>query len=125
MNELLCHLVGDYVLQSHWMATEKTRSTVPAVVHGVFYTLPFVLLTQSILSLLIISFSHALIDRFRVARYVCWFKNHAAPRSEWEPWRECRSTGYNEIIPSWLSTWLMIIVDNILHLIINHLVLMG
>lgn len=47
MNELLCHLVGDYILQSDWMATKKTESSWPAIVHAVTYTLLFLFLTQS------------------------------------------------------------------------------
>jgi hypothetical protein len=33
---LLCHLLGDYVLQSHIMATRKTSSWLWALVHAAF-----------------------------------------------------------------------------------------
>ncbi len=31
---LLAHLVGDYLIQSDWMATEKVKRWWPAIVHG-------------------------------------------------------------------------------------------
>ena len=41
MTELLCHLVGDYVLQNHAMASLKTKSSFWAAIHALLYTLPF------------------------------------------------------------------------------------
>jgi hypothetical protein len=41
MEQLLLHLVGDYIFQSHWMATEKTRHSYPALYHAIIYSLPF------------------------------------------------------------------------------------
>lgn len=67
---VLAHLVGDYVIQSHWMATEKTKHWLPAIVHGVTYTLPHALITQSPLALVVIGGTHIIIDRFRLARHV-------------------------------------------------------
>ncbi len=116
---LLAHLVGDYLLQSDWMALEKTQMWLPAVAHAVTYTLPYVLVTQSVAALAVIASTHAVIDRYRLARHVCWAKNFLAPRSYWYPWRECRGTGYHESRPPWLAVWLMIVADNTLHLLIN------
>jgi hypothetical protein len=45
---LLAHLAGDYLLQSDWMATQKVRRWWPAVVHGLTYLLPFLLITRSL-----------------------------------------------------------------------------
>lgn len=81
---LLCHLVGDYLLQSDWMASTKTSRMWPAFVHAVVYTIPFALvLTQSHTALAIIAGTHFIIDHWRLARYVCWLKNRLAPR--WSP----------------------------------------
>ena len=44
----LAHMVGDYVIQSDWMASEKTKRWWPAIAHGVSYGVPFVLVTQSV-----------------------------------------------------------------------------
>ena len=32
-DQLLCHAVGDYVLQSDWMANTKTKRSVACLVH--------------------------------------------------------------------------------------------
>ena len=123
MQEILAHLVGDYILQSDWMAQEKTRSTLAAASHAVVYGLPFIALGPSAAALLIIIASHLVIDRMRLARYVVFGKNFLAPRSQWPRWERCRSTGYDEGRPAWLAVWLLIIADNTIHLLINHLAL--
>jgi hypothetical protein len=35
------------------------------------------------------------------------------------PFWACRATGYPPNSPIWLSTWLLIIADNVLHLTVN------
>jgi hypothetical protein len=121
-SQLICHLIGDYILQSHWMASDKTKSHLPAAVHATVYTSVFLFLTFSIPALLVIGVTHFFIDRFRLARYVCWYKNYIAPRSAW-PQGQITATGYADSVPVWLSTWLLIITDNAMHLIINGLAL--
>jgi hypothetical protein len=76
---LLCHLIGDYLLQSDWMATEKTKKSTAALAHVLTYGLPFLLLTHSISALFVIVGTHFIIDRWRLARYVVWAKNYIAP----------------------------------------------
>jgi len=116
---LLAHLVGDYVLQSDWMANEKTKRWFPAWAHAVTYGLPFLLVTQSPLALAVIVVTHAVIDHYRLARHLVWVKNFLAPRSYWHPWAECSGTGYHQDRPPWMTVWLMIIADNTAHLLIN------
>jgi len=116
---LLAHLVGDYLLQSHWMATEKTKRWWPAIAHAVTYGLPFLFITRSPLALAVIVGTHAVIDRYRLARHLCWGKNLLAPRGFNPPWRDCKATGYPPDTPPWLAVWLMILCDNILHVLIN------
>lgn len=116
---VLAHLVGDYLLQTHWMATQKTQRWLPAILHGLTYTLPYALVTQSLLALAVIAGTHIVIDRFRLARHVIWLKNLVAPAGHRHPWRECSATGYHQSVPVWLATWLLIIADNTLHLLIN------
>ena len=41
-DQLVAHVVGDYVLQSDWMATRKTLHWTPALVHAVLYSVPTV-----------------------------------------------------------------------------------
>ena len=128
-DQVLCHLIGDYVLQTDHMATEKTKSLPIAVLHALSYTIPFVVmfllmgvpLVRQGCALVVILGSHALIDRFRVARYICWAKNLFSPKEYRFPWAECVGTGYHKDRPAWLAVWLMIITDNTLHLLINAL----
>ena len=44
-DQLVAHAVGDYILQSDWMANEKTKRSLAAAVHALTYALPFLLLT--------------------------------------------------------------------------------
>lgn len=172
-NQLLCHFIGDYLLQSHWMATEKTKRSMAALVHVLTYGLPFLFLRPSWLALFVIVSTHFVIDRWRLARYVVWAKNWIGPwwtnhrcsflvpvygdmRLAWPDgyrcgrrtfgdsgycpehnrgcglaplprinpsWDKCRATGYSPETPVWLATWLLIIVDNIMHVVINGLAL--
>jgi hypothetical protein len=113
---ILAHLVGDYVLQSHWMATEKVRRWWPAVVHAVTYGLPYLVVTRSFMALAVIVGTHAVIDRYRLAKYVVWARNQIGPRSARPP---MTSTGFPEDTPAWLAVWLLIFADNTMHLLIN------
>lgn len=113
---LLAHLVGDYLLQTHWMATEKLTRWWPAILHGLTYTVPYLFVTQSPLALFIICSTHIVIDRYRLARHVVWLKNQFAPKA-FRPGHT--ATGYPEKTPEWLAVWLMIISDNAIHLLIN------
>lgn len=113
---ILAHLVGDYLLQSHWMAVEKTKRWWPAIAHGLTYTLPYILVTQSVAALLVIAGTHVVIDRYRLAKHVVWLKNLLAPKEYRSP---RTATGYPTDTAPWMSVWLMIIADNTLHLLIN------
>ena len=122
--QLICHLYGDYILQSSWMANNKTKRWLPAIVHSCVYFLPFLLVIHpSFPATLVMVGTHVVIDRFRLARYVTYMGHFLAPPSEWKPWSECSGTGYHKDTPPFLATWLMIIVDNTIHLTINALAL--
>ncbi len=114
---ILAHLAGDYLLQTHHQAVTKTKRWLPAITHGVTYTLPYALVTQSASALAVIGGSHIVIDRFRLARYVVWLKNLAAPAEYRAPLSS--PTGYPADTPPWLAFWLLIIADNTIHLGIN------
>lgn len=116
-DQIIAHFVGDYILQSDWMVREKGRRWLAALIHVIFYTLPFLFLTTNPVTLAIIAGTHILIDRYRLARYVIWIKNYPWPGSK--PWLECSETGFDENVPKYLSAWLLIIVDNIIHILIN------
>lgn len=117
---VLAHFVGDYIIQSHWMAVGKTSRWWPAIVHGVTYTIPYAFITQSPLALFVIASTHIVIDRFRLAKHLMWLKNQLGPKVSRPSWAEAKNNaGYDKNTPVWMSTWLMIIADNTVHLVIN------
>lgn len=121
-DQLVAHAVGDYILQSHWMATQKTKNSFAAAVHAFAYTLPFLLITLSPAALAIICGTHFLVDRFRLARFVVWLKNGPIRWSKEEGefcMKHLTATGYQDDVPAWLAVWLLIAADNIIHVIIN------
>ena len=123
-DQILIHAIGDYILQSDWMANEKTKRWFPAACHALVYSIGFLLLKPSIAAWLVILGTHYLIDRYRLARYVVWAKNFLAPRGCNPPWSECSTSfGYPPERPAWLAMWLLVIADNILHVAINGLAL--
>lgn len=141
-DQLVCHAIGDYILQSDWMATEKTKRSIAALAHVLTYMLPFLFLRPSPLALFVIVSTHFVIDRWRLARIVVWAKNFIAPigwdeacydwdgqeqkktpRRNWR-WEQCKNTsGYPPNRPAWLAVWLLIIADNIMHVVINGIAL--
>lgn len=108
MEQLLAHLVGDYLLQPDWLSKRKLSSWFWALVHGTLYSLPFLLLRPSWLAWSVILLSHAAIDRLRIARYFSRAKNGI--------WT---GDGYPAGTPAYLRVWLTIVTDNTLHLLIN------
>ena len=151
--QLLCHLWGDYILQSDWMARGKRIAWRPAWVHASFYSFCFLPLAwHRGAALLVIFGTHLLIDRFGLARYLVWAKNWIGVSVPWylepgsllmqprwtrkdngivrrsckqpvAPWEACSATGNQPDCPDWLAGWLTIIADNTLHLTINYLAL--
>lgn len=39
----------------------------------------------------------------------------------WHDWKDCVGTGYHKDRPAWMAVWLLIIADNAMHLLMNHL----
>lgn len=118
MEQLLAHLVGDYILQTSHMAENKIRNMGVAILHAFVYSLPFLLITQSPAALAVIFGTHAVIDRYRLAAYVARIKNMAGDPKNWRNY--LTYTGYADTTPPWLSTWLVIITDNCMHLLVNY-----
>lgn len=111
---LIAHLWGDYILQSDWMAFEKEGAWLPAIVHGLIHGLLFLILTRSPVALVVIVGTHIVIDHYRLARRVYWLKSRLGPPSYRVPWRDVRA--------EW--TWLMIVIDNTMHITINSAALL-
>jgi hypothetical protein len=119
---LIAHLAGDYLLQTNHQAMEKLEAWGPALLHAATYTACHLPLTRSPWRLAVIGGTHAVIDRYRLARHVVWLKNQAAPARHRNGHT---ATGYGEEVPPWLAVWLMIAADNTIHLLINAATLRG
>jgi len=121
MPQLICHLLGDYVVQNHWMATNKVRAWWPAIVHAAVYSLVFLLWLQpSWQAMAVIFGTHAVIDRYRLAGY--WVRFYGIGCESWfqrYDREKCRGKA-PEPAPPFLAVWLLIIVDNTFHLAINY-----
>ncbi len=129
MHELILHLLGDYVLQTEQMAVRKLRSWPWAIIHALVYSLPFLVYlgvingnwTRGLLAWFVIFGTHAVIDRMAIATTICRIKNLVWIGGD-VPEKE-ENTGYGVETPPFIRFWLVVIVDNTLHLIINHIAL--
>ena len=122
-DQLLCHAIGDYILQSDWMANEKTKKSIAALVHVATYGLPFLFLRPSWKAYAVIIGTHFVIDRWRLARFVVRAKNTLGDGAPSMFKDYATATGYTAETPAWLAVWLLIIADNIMHVLINGLAL--
>ena len=145
MEQLLVHLLGDYALQSDYMALNKSKRTIPCLVHVLIYTSCFLLLTTSWKALLVIGVTHFLLDRFHtpLKRFI-WLRGHLNPKFVYPEYAKCDTTGYYDDSPFntkkatsgdgstemyhkprlfFISMWLYIVHDNFLHLVINFFAL--
>ena len=142
MEQLLAHIFGDYILQSDWMAMNKSKRSLPCLVHVILYTSVFLFLTTSWKALLVIGAFHFLFDRFPIIiRRMIWLKNHIGPGFKFVPFNKCAITGYYDNFVNgmvgepntdehingygprlnYITIWLYIITDNALHLLTNYL----
>ena len=135
---LLCHFVPDFLLQTDWMALNKSKKSWNCLVHVLIYTSCFLFLTLSWKALLFIGVTHFILDRWHfILKRMIWWKNHF-PTGKYPPFKYCDTTGYydaspinsampDDVVvsqfgqprPFYITIWLYIISDNILHLICN------
>lgn len=144
MEQLLCHAVGDYLLQADWFALNKKKwgimGDLACLGHVWLYTTPFWLLTTSPTALFVIFFSHFLIDRTNVAAWLTWARNWMNP--PWinacdcgdneecarcgkmisnRSWKECKDNfGFDPSRPFAVVFPISVVIDNTLHLVINY-----
>lgn len=65
---ILCHLVGDYVLQSDYLATNKGKDWYLLLVHSALYCIPFIFAFGISIYVGIIFTIHVIVDALK-ARY--------------------------------------------------------
>lgn len=65
---VVCHLIGDYCLQSDFVAKTKGQNWYHLCVHCILYTVPFYVVFGWDLRLVVIFISHVIVDALK-ARY--------------------------------------------------------
>lgn len=140
MQQLLVHIFGDYILQSDYLAINKSKNSWVCLVHVLIYTACFLLLTTSWKALLVIGITHFLLDRFHgPLKRLIWLRGHFNPHLQYPAYEKCDTTGYYDDSPYnsnkpqtdlngcprlfFITAWLYIIHDNFLHLTINYFAL--
>jgi hypothetical protein len=121
--QIVAHLIGDYVLQSHWMAAKKSEKIYLAALHSFIYVIPFLIMRPTWITMAIIIGTHFVIDHWRWSRYVIWAQNMFGPKKYRLPFPKARDSGsaFPGTTPLTLATFLAIISDDVLHMICNSL----
>lgn len=149
MEQFLVHLLGDYVLQSDYMALNKNKKgwegALPCLIHVLIYTSCFLLLSASWKALLVIGVTHFILDHWHtpLKRFI-WWRGHWNPKFIYADFNKCTTTGYYDDSPFnkvkatsgdgstemyykprlyFITQWLYIAHDNFLHLTINFFAL--
>lgn len=100
---LIGHLIGDFLLQTTWMAMNKSKKWMPLITHCIVYTLSVFVVTLiggealSIGAIVLIFSSHILLDR---RTFVVWWVKHIMG-----------SKGND-------AGWLTIMADQVFHILI-------
>jgi len=115
MIQLFLHLIGDYIIQNDWMVLNKKKRSITGwlacQIHCLTYSLPF-LFIGSWAAVSAIYISHYILDRTNIVAWFIAMKNGVS---------DIDNFGYSYERPFSISIWLLIITDNIFHLIFNYL----
>lgn len=103
MNIILGHMIGDYLLQSDWMALNKksknAKGLIACIVHCIIWSVSVYMFTfwntKSLLIFVLLFLSHFVLDRTNLVKWYC---------------------NVTHIMPN-PTVWKIIIVDNTLHLL--------
>ena len=99
MHWIYAHLIGDYLIQTDWMANGKKRSSWICVVHVLTYLLPFLFTPLAWWQLALIGAEH-----------------FAQDRTAFVPWL-MRVKGSAAFAQPPCGPWSVIVTDNILHVL--------
>ncbi len=78
---LVAHLVGDFLVQTDWMAVNKKHSSFACLVHVVAYMLPFLLCSLAWWQLALIAVQHLVQDRSAFVYWWMWVWKRVPPES--------------------------------------------
>lgn len=67
---ILCHAVGDYVLQSDYIAKNKSSSTYILLIHCALYIIPFAIVFNLDYRLLILFVLHTVVDYLKIYKII-------------------------------------------------------
>jgi len=108
MIQLLLHLIGDYLLQTDWMAKYKKQKGVDGLLacltHCTLYSLMF-FYVGNYQQVVFIFITHFLIDRYY---FIKWYMN---------------TFDMKEFSKEPFSPWSIVIIDNTFHLLCNFVIL--
>lgn len=106
MIQLILHLIGDYLIQSDWMAQNKKAAGINGLIacftHCMTYSLPFLFIAD-VNQVSFIFITHFLIDRWY---FIKWFINN---------------TGKKDFGKPPFAPWSIFFIDNTFHLICNYI----
>jgi hypothetical protein len=99
MHWIYAHLIGDYLLQTDWMAQNKKKNDFACTIHVAVYMVPFLLCGFTWWQMLLIAGQHYLLDRTELVGWLMTIKG--SPRFREAPY----------------APWSTVITDNILHIL--------
>jgi len=99
MHWIYAHLIGDYLIQTDWMALNKKKSTWICVIHIITYIIPYLWTGLGLDKILLIGIEHFIQDRWNL---VYWLME---------------KTGHNKFNKPPMAPWSIIVTDNILHIL--------
>jgi hypothetical protein len=126
MIQLILHGIGDYFIQNDWMALNKKNKGLwgflACLIHCITYSLPF-LFIGSLEAVAAIFITHFIIDRTNLVSYLLAVKNNVKHPANLGGGYDTSNFGFGVSRPAFITIWLNIITDNILHIICNYIAL--
>lgn len=96
---IYAHLIGDYLIQTDWMAAGKKKAGWICLVHVLTYLIPFLFVGWTWQQLALVGIEHYIQDRTNI---VSWFM---------------RAKGSAKFMEPPLGPWSIIVTDNVLHIL--------
>lgn len=131
MLQLILHGLGDFIIQTGWMALNKKKpgfkGFLACLVHCVTYAAPFLLICSWQATAAIFA-SHFIIDRTNIVSYLIAMRDGVFKKSvppdkmnyQFPYMYDVSNFGFPNDRPLAISIWLNIIFDNFLHIVCNY-----
>ena len=99
MHWIYAHLIGDYLIQTDWMALNKKKNSIICAIHILTYMIPFLFTGLKWWQLTAIAVEHFLQDRTSIITWIMKIK------------------GSGKFATAPMAPWSIIITDNIFHIL--------